>query len=199
MRGMLRRKGMWTGRVCSMRWDALFADLEARWDAEGRAERDAEVADRTRREHASIELLTRLAGHQGEVRVRVAAGVVLEGLVLDVGKDWVLLEIPLRRRQALIPMSAVRAIEGLGRRSVSARTARRFGWGYAVRALARDRAVVQITDLDGTVVTGTIDIVGADYLELAAHPVDEARRSAAVRTTVVVPRVAVALIEASLS
>lgn len=199
MRGMLRRKGMWTGRVCSMRWDALFADLEARWDAEGRAERDAEVADRTRREHASIELLTRLAGHQGEVRVRVAAGAVLEGLVLDVGKDWVLLEIPLRRRQALIPMSAVRAIEGLGRRSVSARTARRFGWGYAVRALARDRAVVQITDLDGTVVTGTIDIVGADYLELAAHPLDEARRSAAVRTTVVVPRVAVALIEASLS
>ena len=96
-------------------------------------------------------------------------------------------------------MSAVRAIEGLGRRSVSARTARRFGWGYAVRALARDRAVVQITDLDGTVVTGTIDIVGADYLELAAHPLDEARRSAAVRTTVVVPRVAVALIEASLS
>ena len=185
MRGMLRRKGMWTGRVCSMRWDALFADLEARWDAEGRAERDAEVADRTRREHASIELLTRLAGHQGEVRVRVTAGV--------------LLEIPLRRRQALIPMSAVRAIEGLGRRSVSARTARRFGWGYAVRALARDRAVVQITDLDGTVVTGTIDIVGADYLELAAHPLDEARRSAAVRTTVVVPRVAVALIEASLS
>ena len=199
MRGMLRRKGMWTGRVCSMRWDALFADLEARWDAEGRAERDAEVADRTRREHASIELLTRLAGHQGEVRVRVAAGVDLEGLVLDVGKDWVLLEIPLRRRQALIPMSAVRAIEGLGRRSVSARTARRFGWGYAVRALARDRAVVQITDLDGTVVTGTIDIVGADYLELAAHPVDEARRSAAVRTTVVVPRVTVALFEASLS
>lgn len=199
MRGMLRRKGMWTGRVCSMRWDALFADLEARWDAEGRAERDAEVADRTRREHASIELLTRLAGHQGEVRVRVAAGVVLEGLVLDVGKDWVLLEIPLRRRQALIPMSAVRAIEGLGRRSVSARTARRFGWGYAVRALARDRAVVQITDLDGTVVTGTIDIVGADYLELAAHPVDEARRSAAVRTTVVIPSVAVALIEAPLS
>ena len=199
MRGMLRRKGMWTGRVCSMRWDALFADLEARWDAEGRAERDAEVADRTRREHASIELLTRLAGHQGEVRVRVAAGAVLEGLVLDVGKDWVLLEIPLRRRQALIPMSAVRAIEGLGRRSVSARTARRFGWGYAVRALARDRAVVQITDLDGTVVTGTIDIVGADYLELAAHPVDEARRSAAVRTTVVIPSVAVALIEAPLS
>ncbi len=199
MRGMLRRKGMWTGRVCSMRWDALFADLEARWDAEGRAERDAEVADRTRREHASIELLTRLAGHQGEVRVRVAAGVFLEGLVLDVGKDWVLLEIPLRRRQALIPMSAVRAIEGLGRRSVSARTARRFGWGYAVRALARDRAVVQITDLDGTVVTGTIDIVGADYLELAAHPVDEARRSAAVRTTVVIPSVAVALIEAPLS
>lgn len=182
-----------------MRWDALFADLEARWDAEGRAERDAEVADRTRREHASIELLTRLAGHQGEVRVRVAAGVFLEGLVLDVGKDWVLLEIPLRRRQALIPMSAVRAIEGLGRRSVSARTARRFGWGYAVRALARDRAVVQITDLDGTVVTGTIDIVGADYLELAAHPLDEARRSAAVRTTVVIPSVAVALIEAPLS
>ena len=58
---------------------------------------------------------------------------------------------------------------------------------------------MQITDLDGTVVTGTIDIVGADYLELAAHPVDEARRSADVRTTVVIPSVAVALIEAPLS
>ena len=50
-----------------MRWDDLFADLGAQWDAESRRELDAEVADRTRRERASVGLYERLAAAGDDV------------------------------------------------------------------------------------------------------------------------------------
>lgn len=180
-----------------MRWDDLFADLEARLEADAWLERTAEVAERTRTERAGVLLVTRLAGQQDVVRLTVASGTQVAGVVADIGADWVLLNLSDRARQALVPLAAVRSVSGLGRRSVEARTARRFGWGYAVRVLSRDRAAVSVTDVDAAVLTGTIDAVGADHLDLAVHPLDEPRRGAAVRAVVTVPHTAVALIESA--
>ncbi len=58
-----------------MRWDQLFADLEAQWEAEARRDLDSEVADRTRRERATIGVYERLAVSVGaEVRLLLRSG-----------------------------------------------------------------------------------------------------------------------------
>jgi hypothetical protein len=73
-----------------------------------------------------------------------------------------------------------------------ARMARRFGFGYALRGVSRDRAVVALVDVSGATVTGTIDAVGADALELSEHPSDLPRRPENVTARRVVPFTAVA-------
>lgn len=179
-----------------MRWDRLFADLEAQWDAEERRERDAEVADRTRRERAAVTLVGRLGAHrERRVRVRVSTGAVVDGEVADLGGDWLLVRRPEAAREVLVPLGAVAAVIGLGERSVKDETARRFALGYALRALSRDRVTVAVTDSSGQVVTGTIDHVGADALDLSEHAVGEPRRSANVSRRRTVPFSAVVLVE----
>ena len=53
--------------------------------------------------------------------------------------------------------------------------------------MSRDRAVVEVADVDGRPATGTIDVVGADHLELAEHAPDEPRRAANVTGRLLVP------------
>jgi len=176
-----------------VRWDELFGDLAAQWDAEERRELDAEVADRTRRERAVLGLYDRLAA-AGEVPVilLLANGARLSGQVVDVGDGWVLVGQP--GGSALVPFPAVVAVTGLANRVGGSASGRRFGLGYALRGLSRDRAVVALSDLSGTVVTGTIDAVGADHLELSEHPADLPRRSENVTGRRLVPFSAVVLL-----
>ena len=68
---------------------------------------------------------------------------------------------------------------------------RRFGLGYALRGLSRDRAVVALTDVTGTVSTGTIDAVGRDSFDLTEHAPDAVRRPGNVLGSKVVPFAAV--------
>jgi len=178
-----------------MRWQQLFADLEAQLEAEEGRELALEVADRTRRERALVGVPERLLGHRGRpLQLRLLGGQVLVGEVVDVGLDWCLLAETIGR-SALVPISAVLTLSGLTgavTAGSAATMARRFGFGHAARGLSRDRAVVALADIGGSTVTGTIDAVGADALELSEHASDLPRRPENVLGRRVVPFAAIA-------
>lgn len=181
-----------------MRWEDLFADLEQEYEAAQAAELSAEVADRTRVERGRVSLAGRLraaVGHQVQVEVTGAGPVV--GTLADSGPDWLLLSEP-RGRQVLVPMDRVVAITGLGRRAgdpalVSPVDAR-LDLRTALRRLARSRTAALVLLTTGRQLDGTVDRVGADHVDLALHPVGEARRAGAVLAVATVPLASVALV-----
>ena len=159
-----------------MRWEALFRDLEAQLDAAESADVAAEVADRTRAEAGRLRLVDRLRPTVGGVvSLLVAGGERVDGRVTAVGAEWVLVaETP--AREALVPVRAILAVRGLSARSahpggISA-VESRLRIGHALRQVARDRARTRVTLVDGSVVTGTLDRVGRDFVEVTERAPD---------------------------
>ncbi|WP_134772690.1 hypothetical protein [Ornithinimicrobium flavum] len=58
--------------------------------------------------------------------------------------------------------------------------------------MSRDRAPVRVHDVGGDHVSGTIDAVLADHLDLSRHADDEPRRGTLVRGRTTIPYAAVA-------
>ncbi len=183
-----------------MRWENLFADLAAQQEQLEREERRLEVGEHTRAERAQVRLLDRLAAAEGTtLRVGVAGAGRLEAVLRDLGTDWLLLDhlggTGSRGGEVLVPLGAVVTVEGLGRRAATAEEAgRRLGLTAALRAVSRDRAVVRVHDRWGDHVSGTVDAVLADHLELTRHADDVPRRPGAVRGSVSVPYAAIATV-----
>lgn len=180
-----------------MRWQQLFADLGAQFDeAEAAADR-AESASRARAEVGAVRLADRLAGAVGRpVTLRCRGAGQVAGVLAEVGVDWLLVEEE-AGREALVAAAAVLAVAGLGRQTAvpeSGLVRGRLDLRRAARALARDRSAVHVVLDDGGVLSGTIDRVGADFLELAAHAPDEPRRPGAVHGVLAAPLRAVAVI-----
>lgn len=153
-----------------------------------RAERDIEVADRTRAEIGRTTLLNRLRCHEEElVSLRLLGGTALNGVLERVGVDWLLLAGP---PDVVVPMTAVGAVVNLPLDSVSPSgvesVSSRLTFSSAMRGLATDRARVTVLLTDQSVVSGTPDRVGRDYVDIAVHHDDLAPRAAAVmmRSTV---------------
>lgn len=181
-----------------MRWDLLFADLEGQAEEADAAERAAEVAERTRLEVGRLRLVDRLRAAAGaRVVLRAQGGQVLTGRVADVGADWVLLE-ETGARAALVPLQSVLALSGVGARSdlpgSEGEVEARLDLRYALRRLVRDRAVVELVLGDGTTVSGTLDRVTADHVDLAQHQPEEVRRARAVQQVLLVPLRALAVV-----
>lgn len=171
-----------------MRWQDLFADLEAQLRHAEQREQDVEVSDRTRRERAEVRWLDRVAAAVGGSLVITTAIGPLRGRLDDLGKDWLLLADDRATGATLIPAGAVLTISGVSRAvDDDLAIGRRFGLGVALRAISRDRAAVEVRDRAGGAVSGTIDVVGADYLEISEHPIDLPRRAEAITGRRLVP------------
>ena len=65
--------------------------------------------------------------------------------------------------------------------------------------MSRDRAVVDLVDIDGTALTGTLDSVGRDYVEVAEHSADLPRRTENVIAVRAVPFAGIAMVSPPLT
>ncbi|WP_245530239.1 hypothetical protein [Cellulomonas flavigena] len=149
------------------RWEHLFADIEAQLAAGRADEARWDVAELTRAERARVNLADRLRGAVGaRVRVVVAPEEPFAGVVSEAAAQWVLLDLGGGRR-AVVPTRAIRTVEGLGPRVAppAGRLESALGLGHVLRALARDRVVVCVRT-DVGVVTGRLDRVGADHVDV---------------------------------
>ncbi|MCZ2829698.1 hypothetical protein O2W14_12720 [Modestobacter sp. VKM Ac-2986] len=167
-----------------MRWEQLFTDLEAQFAAQEAADERLGEPSRARAEQGRVRLVDRLRGAVGSpVSLRCPGVGELAGRLVDVGVDWVLLA-ETGDRELLVATRAVAAVAGLTAATAAAgeesAVDRHLDLRRALRGLARDRAAVQCLLGDGGVLTGTIDRVGADFVELAEHPLDSPRRRGAV-------------------
>jgi hypothetical protein len=166
-----------------MRWSRLFDDLAGQLEAAERAERDAEAGELRRLEVSRISLGDRLAAAgPAVVTLRADGAGQVEGTVAHAGSEWVLLRTT-AGAECLLALAAVSSLSGLPAAAAPppGELDRRLGLGHALRRLARDRSAVVVVTRGGDVHTGTIDRVGADFLDLAEHAPDVPRRPGDVR------------------
>ncbi len=187
------------GCAVTDRWDALFGDLEAELAAADAAELRSEVADRSRREYATLRLVDRLRPALGHtVSISVLADVAVTGRLTDLGSDWVL--VAEAAGSAVVPLPHIRSVAGLGAESSApgseGKVAARLDLRHALRRLARNRAEVVLTTVDRIALSGTLDRVGADFVEIAQHHPGQPRRKGSVRQVLTVPIAAIALVRA---
>jgi hypothetical protein len=180
-----------------MRWQQLFADLQAEFDEATAAEERAQLPSRSRAETAAVRLPERLGGAVGgRVSLRCRGAGEVAGRLEEVGSDWALVTDD-AGREVLVALPAVVAVSGLVRSTAAGRASpvrTALDLRRALRGLARDRSVVAVVLDDGAVLTGTVDRVGADFVELAEHAPDEFRRPGAVRSVRAVVLAAVAVV-----
>jgi hypothetical protein len=170
-----------------MRWGALFDDLESQLMAAERAALEAQAADLVRAEQALLGLQDRLRAHEGAAEFVLRGGLRVRGRVAEVAEDWCAIEEP--PKNILISARGVVSVSGLGRsaRMETSRVRRTLSLGSALRALARDRALiachVDAGKPEALVVSGMIDVVGRDYVEIAVSRTDDWAREMPRRTT----------------
>lgn len=150
-----------------MRWEALFADMEAQWAAEESQDLAVEAMEALERERSQLRLDHRLRAHIGRTAsLRLRGGKMIAPVISHVGSDW--LAGRLGSRELLIPLPAVEGAEGLSPqgRAESSRARRRVGLGSPLRALARRGEQVVVMGEDGEIGRGAVVSVGADHLDL---------------------------------
>lgn len=151
-----------------MRWERLFADLEVEAAGLDLAERDSEIAERTRAEQATVHLADRLRAAVGApLTLHVKGAGTIPGQLEQVSSCWLLLSTA-TSVEWLVAWPAVMSVAGLRSRAAVAPTSalERLGWPATWRVLARDRGLVHVVRSDGSTVDGVPERAGADYVEL---------------------------------
>jgi len=187
-----------------VRWDNLFDDLEGQLENELNAE-DVEMrAEEERLRLGRLALRQRLTGVVSgapatrQLRVVLADNETITLRPTTFGRDWLaadLLGTGAAAAQCILPFAAIAAVI-LDPAQVSpslaeqteppARLVDRIGLPFVLRDLCRRRKSVQLRTGVGTI-TGTIDRVGRDHLDLAVHAAGTLRRAGEVQQVRIVP------------
>lgn len=147
-----------------MRWDRLFADLEAEADEIEKAEADGLAVD-LRDEIWAATSWRDLVGGQVVLEVRGIGQVV--GEVAAVNARLVRVRSDLVDH--LVACAAVTSVLRSERRSdPPSRIDAALGWPQALRRLRDAGEPVRVVLLDGRSVDGMIEVVGADFIRLGA-------------------------------
>jgi len=156
---------------------ALFDDLEQQAEALYDAERDVELADRSRAEYHHVSLSSRLmASLDREVVLDLLGGSTVTGTLVRIGTGWCLVRG--RAQDWVVRSAAVVAVSGASSRSVPEvawPAVTRLGLGSALSRLAEsgERCVLQL--VDGGSREAVLRRVGADFVE--AEVGEDAQRS----------------------
>lgn len=157
------RDGSWEEQIF-----AVIDDLEARAEAGFAADREAELADRSRTEYGEVTLPARLMASLGAELTLTVRGVgLLRGVLERVAAGWLLLAADgqdwVVRQQAIGSLTGAsdRAVPELAWPAVA-----RLGIASALRRLADsgERCVLHL--LDGGRQEGELRRVGADFVEV---------------------------------
>jgi hypothetical protein len=165
-----------------MRWKRLFLDVEAQLDEADRLDMEGEVADRIRGERASVNLVDRLRFVEGSgLEVRTAGAGVVRGVLQHIGTDWFMLDCD-TGGEVLVPVSSALVVSGAGPKAAMAvgrglPISWKMGLRYALSVISRDRAHVHATLTDGSALNGTIDVVGAAFIDVTPWSPGERRDS----------------------
>jgi hypothetical protein len=179
-----------------VRWARLFDDLGGQLVAAEQAERAAEAAELRRLEVSRVRFVDRLAGAAGATVTMWVEGVgALPGVLTQVGAGWALVQAA-AGTEILVALSAVVSVTDLPATTGPAADVleTRLGLGFVLRRLARDRSTVTVVTRTAEASTGTIDRVGADFLDIAEHAADRPRRVDDVRRVRTVPFAMVAVV-----
>ncbi|MRG60605.1 hypothetical protein GE115_12110 [Agromyces sp. CFH 90414] len=172
-----------------MRWDLLFDDLGWQLDQEQQAEERALALEEERLRLSRLTLRDRLralAGGPEAVRLLLRGGTLVQARPVSFGRDWMSAELVGHRTapRCVVPLAAVTAIlpgrDQLDRSlepaaEASSAVADRIPLAFVLRDLARRRAPVAVSTDDGEL-TGTLDRVARDHVDLALHEPGVARR-----------------------
>lgn len=151
-----------------MRWDSLFADLQAQWEAEAQGVLAAEAAAAAELERSRLLLADRLRACGGShVDVTLITGERLLVTLGEVGADWCSGSVA--GGAVLVPLGAIAAVQGLGAKSAQQESAaqRRLGLSAPLRALARNREEAVIFGQYGEIARGVLLAAGQDHLDVA--------------------------------
>lgn len=188
------------GHRARMRWSRLFADFEAQLEQQLAEEVRARAVETTRVEVGRIALADRLRAAGGEpLAVTLRSGAAVRGVLEAVGTDWMIV-LEDDHVEHLVPTAQVAAYFQLPTKVAPEQTAgeeliwSRLTLRNALRALARDRAYVAVSAGAAPEAGGTLDRVGADFVDLAIHAAGEPRRAGTVRTVATIPIAAISLV-----
>lgn len=201
-----------------MRWDNLFHDLETQLDAEHAAAARDRQRERQREQISQTTLVDRVrALHSISSRITCVVGVrSLECDVDSLGRDWfsgeifgqggqlgyAVVSVAHITRVSMLALPASQSAQGLiakaeelsiARQDDRVRLVDKIPLRIVLRDLCRRRKSLTVVTSEGSF-SGTLDTVAADYIELARHSPDVARRQSLIERIELFPIAAVQMV-----